>query len=913
MYACFYRRLCILFILTSFFGLLNGYAQSCVTVFGITAPTPNSIAPVRVDTLDGDLAVITNISSSSSPISVVPGSFTVNSLAQDLIFLQSTGVNTNIKSVNALNGNPGGASPNIANLLELEYHCTDDKLYGLNRLSPTSYRVVEVNPATAALTPIGAIINLPVGNVFAPDISTIDVVNDRYFFFSRNGGIYTLHVVPLNGAAATTVSVLPFEPIDAEFNQVTGNLLLFTATLQLVDINPGSGASNLIGVVAASPFALPVNNGALDAFSNRYFFVAEQTAGNFVLFTVSSINAANINPPVVLPLPVTNLTASVPCQAVSDFSYTNSCQGEPTVFTDLSIGATQWTWNFGDPASGVNNTSTDQNPTHLFSAPGAFTVSLDIGGCVGFSSSSQTVTIVAAPSAAFPSDTLTTCTGVVTAQNIPGATYFWITGSPNTQITATVTAWYWVDISLSGCTKRDSIYVVVDPGAGSQEIWTTPELNFCVGETALLDATTTGATAYLWSTGAVTPTISTTTGGLYSVTVTVGPCVSNDAVTVQFLPQPVVDFGLDQTICAVSTVLDPGLTTSGLTFLWSNGATTPTLTVTQSGNYAVTVSLGSCSDSDDINMTIIPLSAPNLGSSPITACDDSPVVLDATSSVAGVTYLWSNTDNTPTLTIPAGQSGTYSVTVSAGSCSVNASVEVAFSPAFTLDLGSDQDICQGGDLVLDAGLVANATYTWSNGTTTQQTTVNSSGLYAVTVSNGGCTLQDEVDVVLRTPAAVNLGSELTICPVLNETITLDAGLGDTYTWLPDGQTTQQLTVAQPGTYSVTVTDAFGCTASASVSIESLCQSVLLFPTAFSPNSDGRNDIFVPVAQFIDTYEFKVFDRWGNMMFESDETDDGWDGSSNGTFMPLGVYVWYAVYSNESGEQTTAKGNVTLIR
>lgn len=906
------RILSVLFAL-NFLVLSSGFAQSCVTVFGVTAPTPNIIAPVRVDTLDGDLAVVTNISSSSSPISVVPGSFTVNSLQQELIFLQSTGVITNIKSVNALNGNPGISSPNIANLLELEYHCNDDLLYGLNRLSPTSYRLVEVDPQTAVLTPIGATINLPVGNIFVPDVSTIDVAGDRFFFFSRNGGIYTLHVAPLSGAAATTISILPFEPVDAEFNPITGSLLLFTSTLQLVEVNPTSGATNLLGVVAAAPFALPVNNGALDPFSDRYFFIAEQTAGNFRLYTVSTVNATIINPSVALPMQVTNLSASVPCQALADFSFANSCQGEPTLFTDLSIGATQWTWNFDDPASGAANTSTEQNPTHLFSAPGNYDVTLDVGGCVGLSSITQSVSIVAPPSANFPSDTLITCSGVVTAQNIPGASYFWITGSTNTQITATVTAWYWVDISLGGCLKRDSMYVVVDPSAGSQQIWPTAELNFCEGETALLDATITGATSYVWSTGANTPTISVTNGGPYSVTVTVGPCINTDAVTVQFLPQPDVNFGADQTICAASFLLDPGLTTAGLTYLWSTGETTPTLNITQTGNYSVTVSLGSCSDSDEVNITIIPLIAPDFGPNPVYACDDADLVLDASNALAGVTYLWTDNSTAPVFTVPAGQSGTYSVTVQASGCSVSTSAEVEFSPAFTLNLGTDQNLCQGGDLVLDAGSVANASYVWSNGANAQQITVSDSGVYSVTVSNGGCLLTDEVTVTLHIPEAINLGTGQTICTALNETITLDAGTGNNYVWLPDGQTTQQLTVSQPGTYSVTVTDAFGCTASASTTIESLCQSVLLFPTAFSPNSDGKNDIFVPVAQFISSYEFKVYDRWGKLLFESNETDDGWDGLHNGTNMPLGVYVWVAVYSNESGEQSTAKGNVTLIR
>ncbi|OWY22196.1 PKD domain-containing protein [Sphingobacteriales bacterium UPWRP_1] len=902
------------FLLLSLLHTYSGYAQGCVTLFGVTAPNANTIEPVRIDSLDGDLAVVTSIQSSSSALQVAPGSFTVNSLQQELVFLQSTAANSNIKTVNALNGNPGATSPNVTNLLEFEYHCEADKLYALQRVTVTSYRVVEVNPATAGTTPIGAVINLPAGNTLAAGISTIDIVGNRFFFFSHNGGIYTLHVAPLDGSAATSFSLLPFEPVDAEFNVVTGELLIFTVSLQLATINPATGAANLQGVVAASPVSVPVNNGALDPFTNRYFFVAEQTAGNFALYTVSALNAAPINPPVLLPAPVSSLTASVPCQAQADFSSDNSCLGANTQFTDLSVGAGQWNWNFGDPASGAANTSTQQNPNHLFSSAGTYTVTLNVSGCVGVSSVTKNVTIVAPPTANFPADTLNTCTGIVSAQSYPGATYFWITGATTTQITATVDAMYWVDITLSGCTVRDSIYVNVDASAGSSQIWNTDVLTYCQGEPVTLTTGISGATAYLWSTGAATPTLNVTAPGLYSVTVSNGPCVTTDAVTVDFAPQPTVNLGPDATICGTSYVIDPAISTPGLVYEWSNGSALPTFTATQTGVYSVTVSLGACSDADTLALNLIPLVAPNLGGDTLLVCENTPLTLDATiSGVPGVVYQWSTGANTPTLAVTGNQSGLYWVQVSAASCSVADSVQVIFSPAISFSLGGNQDLCQGNTLTLDAGAAVNAAYTWSNGQTTQQITVSDGGTYTVTVTNGGCTQTDAATVTLRTPAAINLGENLSVCTLLNESITLNAGEGSSYLWQPDGQTTPEITVSQPGTYSVTVTDAFGCSASAQAAVASVCKSALVFPTAFSPNNDGENDIFLPFAQFIDTYEFKIYNRWGKLLYESDEIDDGWDGTQNGEVQPIGVYVWYAVYTDESGTQTTAQGNVTLIR
>ncbi|MEZ4756565.1 MAG: gliding motility-associated C-terminal domain-containing protein [Flavobacteriales bacterium] len=456
----------------------------------------------------------------------------------------------------------------------------------------------------------------------------------------------------------------------------------------------------------------------------------------------------------------------------------NICQGTSITLDATLTGATHL-WSTGATT-----------PTISVSAAGTYSVEVIQGGC----SVTDAITIGVDPVPVFDlGPDLVICQGqsATLDATVPGATYLWSTGATAPTITVGTTGLYTVTADLNGCTATDQVQVTV---LSPTSIDLGPDQVLCQGESLTLDATVPGAT-YLWSTGATTPTITVTTSDTYSVEIFQGACSVSDAVNITVNPAPVFDLGADRTICAGSTtILDA--TVPGASYLWSTGATTPTITTGTAGTFSVTVTLNSCAVTDAVDVEVSVPQSVDLGPD-VVLCQGESITFDA--SVTGATYLWSTGATTPTITVTS--ANTYSVQVFQGICSVSDIVQVAVNPAPTLELGADQVICEGASTILNA-TYPGATYAWSNGATTPTITVNTSGTYAVTIDLNGCAVQDEVTITVLSPDAVDLGPDVQLC--LGEAITLDAGIaGGAYTW-STGATSATLTTGTAGTYWVNV-------------------------------------------------------------------------------------------------------------
>ena len=112
-----------------------------------------------------------------------------------------------------------------------------------------------------------------------------------------------------------------------------------------------------------------------------------------------------------------------------------------------------------------------------------------------------------------------------------------------------------------------------------------------------------------------------------------------------------------------------------------------------------------------------------------------------------------------------------------------------------------------------------------------------------------------------------------------------------------------------------MTDSSGCTASDEITLSVSCTiDALYVPNAFTPDNNGHNDVlFVRSNGIIDITYFRIFDRWGKMLFESDEIESGWDGTFKGAAMPAGVYLYTLQASCGSNNPILKQGNVTLLR
>ncbi len=237
------------------------------------------------------------------------------------------------------------------------------------------------------------------------------------------------------------------------------------------------------------------------------------------------------------------------------------------------------------------------------------------------------------------------------------------------------------------------------------------------------------------------------------------------------------------------------------------------------------------------------------------------------------------------------------------------------------DLGPDTTICEGTPLLLDATSFGTdtVTYLWNTGANSPTLSVNSSGLYAVTVTvDQYCVADDRVYVEVTPLPRPSLGTDTTLC--LEDTLLLDATTSGNpiYLW-QDGSTSPVYVVTQPGRYQVTVSNhCLDARASIDVAFED-CRQVY-FPNAFSPNFDGINDIFMPydggdVEQIL---QLRIFNRWGDLVFENfdflpNDPAQGWDGTFHGRVLQPAVFTWLALVRFRDGKTEWRSGNVTLLR
>ncbi|MEO8587883.1 MAG: hypothetical protein ABI432_00800, partial [Flavobacteriales bacterium] len=385
------------------------------------------------------------------------------------------------------------------------------------------------------------------------------------------------------------------------------------------------------------------------------------------------------------------------------------------------------------------------------------------------------------------------CTGqsLVLDAASPGATYLWQDGSTASDYVVTGAGNYNVAVTANGCTANDAITVnynavpVVDLG---------PDQTLCTGQNLNLNVFQLGAT-YIWQDGSNTPSYTVTGPGTYSVTVWVGGCSSGDAIDVAYNPMPVVDIGPDQTLCAgIQAVLDA--TTPGATYLWQDGSTGPTYTVSSAGVYDVDVTLNGCTASDAASVNYNPSPVANLGADQ-TLCAGATLNLNV--AQPGTTYLWQDGSTGSSFTVSS--AGTYSVDVLLNGCSASDAINVAFNPLPVASLGPDQVLCAGAMLNLSVAQPG-ATYLWQDGSTGSSFTVSSAGTYSVDVLLNGCSASDAINVAYNPLPVASLGPDQTLCA--GATVNLNvAQPGATYLW-QDGSTGSSFTVSSAGTYSVDV-------------------------------------------------------------------------------------------------------------
>jgi gliding motility-associated-like protein len=282
--------------------------------------------------------------------------------------------------------------------------------------------------------------------------------------------------------------------------------------------------------------------------------------------------------------------------------------------------------------------------------------------------------------------------------------------------------------------------------------------------------------------------------------------------------------------------------------------------------------------------------------------------------------------------------GTYQVTLivtTDAGCIDTATIEIEVVEAAGISLVDSVFICAGDSIQLPLQGAGNQSYIWQPNQFLDDNTLAqpiafpvSSTFYSVTVTetlvNGNtCALTDGVWVIVNELPNASATADPTEV-VSGQTVNLNATGGVSYQWSPPQNLSNPnvsnpvATVVQEITYTVTVTDENGCENEASVTVQVIeredCRVESLYiPNAFSPNGDGQNDVlFVRFQGDIDRLDFKIYNRWGELVFATDDKNIGWDGIYQGKLQNTDVFGYYLELECDQ-EIITQQGNITLVR
>jgi gliding motility-associated-like protein len=767
------------------------------------------------------------------------------------------------------------------------------------------------------------------------DNTTDTVMSPKHFYAAA--GTYNVQLIVSNGSCADTVtkslSVYP-EPVSAfsSADVCFGMPVVFTnqSTISQGTLNyqwtfgDGTGSNN------PSP-------------THTY-----QSIGSYTVTLVANSSNGCTD--------TSSLVVNVYPQPVADFMAANVCFGNAVAFqnSSTSIGNSVFTWYFGD-----GDTSHQVAVSHVYNAPGTYTVSLSIVNTNGCRDSIlKTVTVYPTPVADFTVSNV--CLGNVsdfvnlTTINNSTLSYGWNFGDGNTSS----------DINPDYTYDSIGIYNVTLVATGNDgcadtisktnAIFPYPVAGFsanvaCYGQPVTFSNSTTiefGTVSYQWSFGDGgtdtddNPQHAYNSLGVFSVNLTATSdrgCTDQTQQFITVYPFPTVNFSA-LPVCENDTVRFTNLSfisSGNLNYYWQFGDGSSSLMfepqhvyTDTSGNIPVTLIATSnfgCADTITKNAVIYP--APDVDFTFRNSCFGESVKLTNTSSVSGgniKSIFWNFGDTEVSQqTSPEkiyAAPGTYniSLTVESNRGCVDSAVKAVIVyplPDATIRPLGRHPFCYGDSVILSAGSLID-TYVWSTGDSTRTITINYADYFSVTVTSVyGCTATDGFNTIVYSLPPANAGNDTTISKGFDAYLNGSGGI--IYEWSPT-ETLSDANISNPvaspletTTYTITVTDENQCRNFDDVIVTVLEDYLLLVTNVITPNEDGANDKFEIIN--IETYpeaELLIYDRWGTELYMQMPYNNDWGGTYKGKPLPDGTYYYVIRFK---GVEKLYKGSVSVLR
>jgi gliding motility-associated-like protein len=451
---------------------------------------------------------------------------------------------------------------------------------------------------------------------------------------------------------------------------------------------------------------------------------------------------------------------------------------------------------------------------------------------------------------------------------------------------------------------------------------------------------------YQWSTGETTPTINVTPlhTTKYYVTISNGSVSCEDSVLITI---PVIDTAVTSpdpfSICNGNAVHLNAAANYTYKWLLNNniipGATAQNFTVISPGSYSVIVKdPAGCFDTSNaraITQNPSPVAAYAINNTPQCLTGNNFSFNNSSSISSGtISYVWNFGDaHTDVSTSPvytyttANNYNVKLVVTSDKGCmdSVTHALAVAAPPAApTISPSGPLTVCQLGSVLLTSSTAANYKWYLNNiviNSATAQTYNASVGTFNVTTSAGGCESSKSADVVVNVGAPENNTRYPAVYAVINTPTTLHARLiGSQYSWTPaiglddPASETPVYNYNQPEDYLIAITTGAGCIVYDSILVVPVSFQGVRIPTAFTPNGDNKNDVLhIIIGGVRELKSFRIYNKWGQLVFETSDPTMGWDGNFQGQPQPIGNFIWISEAVDNNGNTITNHGQVLLLK
>ena len=807
-------------------------------------------------------------------------------------------------------------------------------------------------------------------------------------------GTYTVVVTDANGCIDTTSVII---------TQPQSGLSLSSTQVNVLCFGNNTGAINLTVAGGTAPYTYAWSNNTTAQDPSNLI------AGVYTV-TVTDANGCTATLSITITQPATAVSISTTVQNILCLNGTGSINSSP------AGGVSPYTYSW-------SNQATTQNITNL--QAGNYTVTVtDANGCTANAVGVVAITLSTVPvqiNNSTGTNVLTCTTPAISLQATGGVTYTWTGGqTPNTANNViTIPGSYTVNmIDPNGCPVSQSIVITQNITPPTSGITNSTGSIIIDCNAPAINLLATGGGTYQWNNGLGTNAAqSISQAGSFTVVVTAANgCLDSSTVVLTLAPVPLVT-GIDTTICSGQSVLiTPVYYPTGGQVIWTNGQTTPNLTVspTSTTMYSVLYTWNGCTATEDITVTVNPTPTLSVTSSSICFGDTTAIVAQA--NLANGVYNWISLNQTgPNLTVFPTQTTSYTATYTLNGCtSAQATGTVTVNPLPIVSV-ADMTICQGQPGTLSAIVnPAGGNFAWSQGGTsaTITETPSSTSVYNLTYTANGC-VGNAVSasiIVLPLPlASFSVNNTSGCVPVTVSLLADTIGQNATYAWTSTGAGSQiganpQMTFVNGGCYDVTLTatlngcsnsttsaslicvqnypvanfytspgsfsqnnqtlsfintsigasgyiwnfgdgslsneenpnhyfqgitgdetitllasTSMGCMDSISIEIPANLGEIYYIPNTFTPDGDKYNQVFKPVFTSgfsIDGFEMLIYNRWGELLFESHNPYAGWDGSYGleGLDCPSGTYSYKVnIKLQDKEEMLIIMGHVNLLR